>query len=309
MKKSYRFIADELGVSVKTVYRVLNQAPEVRDETRKRVIAALNRNGFFDAQRIGREKVLIDLAENSWSRRIALLLAQQLDRKIFDVVLISREQSPVEFFRKLEQVATVVHTSDPCTTILDQVREKNPFVMQVNLFGNAGGDITLGEDHYLGGKLAARYFTEKKPKLLWIFSYEHRSGHRNRADAFELEIKRFLPTTKIERFAIKNGDEALIKTSFSGIILPQAVFCSCGYLGKCAALAMGKVAESDLLVYDGPRESGIEEFPTAINTVEFNLPQVLDLAEYYLTKCPLLRHQGPFTTRVAPHLEVRSSRS
>lgn len=60
MKKTYQDIAAELSLSVKTVYRVLNRAPNVRPETRDRVVAALNHYGFFDAARIGKEKVIIE---------------------------------------------------------------------------------------------------------------------------------------------------------------------------------------------------------------------------------------------------------
>ncbi len=43
MRKTYRDIAAELSLHVKTVYRVLNNEPNVLPATRQRVIAALNR--------------------------------------------------------------------------------------------------------------------------------------------------------------------------------------------------------------------------------------------------------------------------
>ena len=38
-----------------------------------------------------------------------------------------------------------------------------------------------------------------------------------------------------------------------------------------------------------------------------DIKEVIDLAEYYITKRPLLLHHGPFATRVAPHLVTRGS--
>ena len=42
-KINFREIARELRISVMTLYRVLNNEPSVRPETRKRVTEALNR--------------------------------------------------------------------------------------------------------------------------------------------------------------------------------------------------------------------------------------------------------------------------
>ena len=41
-----RALARELKVSAMTLYRVLNNAPTVRQATRERVVEALNRHGF-----------------------------------------------------------------------------------------------------------------------------------------------------------------------------------------------------------------------------------------------------------------------
>ncbi|MDD3155731.1 MAG: LacI family DNA-binding transcriptional regulator, partial [Victivallaceae bacterium] len=49
-KMGYRDIAKEAGVSFKTLYRVLNQEPGVKNETREKVITVLNRNGCVSDQ-------------------------------------------------------------------------------------------------------------------------------------------------------------------------------------------------------------------------------------------------------------------
>ncbi len=310
MKKSYRDVAAELRLNVKTVYRVLNHSPHVSPETRDRVIDALNRNGFFDARRIGREKVVIDVPPLDWSARVADRLCGQLDRRIFELFPISRENTEPEFYRQIEQAATVVHLSDPPVDVLEKVREANPDVVQINLFGNASGDITLGEDHYLGGKLAAQHVWDAGCRKVHIVSYDRRSGHRNRADAFAGELTQRHPGVEIRRTNVE--DRKILPTLFSGEEgLPDVVFASSGHLGNAVyqvltARGLRVPEDLSLLIYDGPGEANLPEYPT-LDAVEFNLPQVIDLAEYYITKRPLLKHRGPFISRVAPWVVVRGS--
>ena len=148
MKKTYRDIAAELSLHVKTIYRVLNNAPNVRPVTRRRVIAALSRNGFFDGARIGRERIVIEQPELEWSGRIAERLIRQLDQRIFELIPLPLESSRQEFLRAVEEASTVVLLSDPPAEWVARIRDANPDAVLINLFGNQGGDITLGEDHY-----------------------------------------------------------------------------------------------------------------------------------------------------------------
>ncbi len=166
MKKTYRDIAAELSLHVKTIYRVLNNAPNVRPVTRRRVIAALSRNGFFDGARIGRERIVIEQPELEWSGRIAERLIRQLDQRIFELIPLSPESARQEFLRAVEEASTVVLLSDPPAEWITRIRDANPEAVLINLFGNHGGDITLGEDHYLGGKLAARHLRRGLHALL-----------------------------------------------------------------------------------------------------------------------------------------------
>ena len=163
---------------MKTIYRVLNNAPNVRPVTRRRVIAALSRNGFFDGARIGRERIVIEQPELEWSGRIAERLIRQLDQRIFELIPLPLESSRQEFLRAVEEASTVVLLSDPPAEWVARIRDANPDAVLINLFGNQGGDITLGEDHYLGGKLAARYLRRVGIHSVCMLSYDHRSGHR-----------------------------------------------------------------------------------------------------------------------------------
>ena len=93
--------------------------------------------------------------------------------------------------------------------------------------------------------------------------------------------------------------------------LPEAFFATCGQLGDRLHQLLTERGvrvpdEVSLLVYDGPDEAYLKSFPP-VDAIEFSIPQVIDLAEYYITKRPLLLHHGPFATRVAPHLVTRGS--
>lgn len=308
MKKTYQDIAAELSLSVKTVYRVLNRAPNVRPETRDRVVAALNHYGFFDAARIGKEKVILEDPALSWSQRIAERLDRQLDPKIFETHSVALEDNEQTFLRAAEEAATIVLFSDPPEKTVRRIAEANPDAVIINIFGNAGGDITLGEDHYLGGKLAARALRDAGVHSAALVSYDHRAGHRNRADAFVMEFLRNHPEGSVRRCSLnrKNWMEVLRDGSS-----PEAVFITCGMLGARVyddLISYGFRIPEDIsvLIYDGPDEAAVENFPP-VDAVEFSIPLVIDLAEYYIIKRPLLQHRGVFSTRVAPHIIKRGS--
>lgn len=308
MKKTYRDIAAELSLHVKTVYRVLNNAPNVRPATRRRVIAALSRNGFFDGARIGRERIVVELPSLSWSSWVAERLISQLDQRIFELIPLSFESSKQEFLRAVETAATVVLLSDPAAEAIARIRDTNPDAVLINIFGNQGGDITLGEDHYLGGKLAARHLRTAGIRSVCMLSYDHRSGHRNRADAFADEFLRDHPQGKLRRCIVRNSRHDVSEALEP---LPEAFFATCGELGSrlhqlLTERGMRIPDELSLLVYDGPDEARLNAFPS-VDAIEFSIPQVIDLAEYYITKRPLLLHHGAFATRVAPHLVTRGS--
>lgn len=306
MRKTYRDIAAELSLHVKTVYRVLNNEPNVLPATRQRVIAALNRNGFFDAARIGKERIVIELPERNWSRQIAEQLIRKLDLRFFDLCPLAPDSSRQEFLRAVESASTVVLLSDPSAEWIARIADANPDAGIINIFGNEGGNITLGEDHYLGGTLAARHLRGNAIRSVSMFSYDFRTGHRNRGDAFADEFLRNHPEGTLRRYPDGNPERFLDPEA-----MPEAFFATCGELGLriyrfLTERGVRVPQDVSLLIYDGPAEAYVRDFPP-VDAVEFSIPQVIDLAEYYITKRPLLLHHGPFSSRVAPRIVVRGS--
>ena len=68
-KVNFRELARELDISVMTLYRVLNNVPSVRPETRRRVIDALNRHGFYALRQTKRIRVIFDFSENQYQQQ------------------------------------------------------------------------------------------------------------------------------------------------------------------------------------------------------------------------------------------------
>ena len=60
-----RQLARDLGISVMPLYRVLNNEPTVRPATRKRVIDALNKRGYYANQETAR-KIVVDFSNNHY---------------------------------------------------------------------------------------------------------------------------------------------------------------------------------------------------------------------------------------------------
>ena len=63
-KINFKEIARELGISVMTLYRVLNNESSVRPETRTRVTEALNRYGFYTHKPAREIRIIFDFCEH-----------------------------------------------------------------------------------------------------------------------------------------------------------------------------------------------------------------------------------------------------
>ena len=86
-KVNFRELARELDISVMTLYRVLNNVPSVRPETRRRVIDALNRHGFYALRQTRRIRVIFDFSENQYQQHYGMQLMQRLSSRDYSCVI------------------------------------------------------------------------------------------------------------------------------------------------------------------------------------------------------------------------------
>jgi len=96
----YTEIAKEAGVNVKTLYRVLNNEPLVKETTRKRIIDALNRNGCFEQRVTAAENVVFDVMKSPYQERQAMALLKRLSPDRFHCSIFNAELEREKFLRQ-----------------------------------------------------------------------------------------------------------------------------------------------------------------------------------------------------------------
>ena len=136
-------IADEAGVSVRTLYRVMNNQGAVSSATRRKVVTALNRYGYLCSGQKESQTILFDIIRSSFIERVGILLMQRLSLRDFRCVLSNHTEQKERFLDAVSQAAVVVMCSFPTETLLQEVRAANPDCTIVNILGGVGGDVAL----------------------------------------------------------------------------------------------------------------------------------------------------------------------
>lgn len=95
-KINMRQLARDLGISVMTLYRVLNNEPTVRPATRKRVIDALNKRGYYANQETAR-KIVVDFSNNHYLLFFGTILLQQLSNDGFTIIATNHREKRIAF--------------------------------------------------------------------------------------------------------------------------------------------------------------------------------------------------------------------
>ncbi len=108
LKINFTEIARELGVSVMTLYRVVNQSPLVSRKTRGRVIEALNRHGYFTHKRIKQVRILFDfITGNRYLRDLGEQLIKRLPQNEYFCRSCNHRERPQEFLNAVAGICSM----------------------------------------------------------------------------------------------------------------------------------------------------------------------------------------------------------
>ena len=142
-KINMRQLARDLGISVMTLYRVLNNEPTVRPATRKRVIDALNKRGYYANQETAR-KIVVDFSNNHYLLFFGTILLQQLSNDGFTIIATNHREKRIAFLDAIADAETVVYCSEPDENVVAEVKKANPNIFSISMFGTAlNTDIIL----------------------------------------------------------------------------------------------------------------------------------------------------------------------
>ena len=162
MKKiTQKEIAAKLGLHVRTVSRVLNHEDTVKPETRQRVVAELNRNGYFFQTHCRPEVVAVDIRPG-YLEGLALRLIELLSNRGLQFKMTDHKADPRHFHEVLSGADMVVFCSTPSAKIIEETGQRYPDLYRINLssHGVPGAEVSIEPGNDALGKRSARYLAE-----------------------------------------------------------------------------------------------------------------------------------------------------
>ena len=294
-----RHVAAEAGVSLQTVSRVINDAPNVRPEVKQRVQSAIDRLGYVPsiaAQRMGGSKSYLILAMNDRDRTIAdwrerqgtdwidqMLLGGMLKAAEFGYRLIFELVDTHDDHMERELRATLA-ALQPDGVILTPPHSENPQITALlEEMGTAfarigslqpGAGLALSMDEEGAAAAATTHLADLgHERIAFIAGSPEYSLSKRRADGWRRELqRRNLPTDGL----LADGD-----FSFES--------------GSKAAKALLKSAKPPTAIIASNDRMALATLAVA-NELGFNVPRDLSLLSFDNT--PIVRYTQPPLTAV-----------
>ena len=308
-------IADEAGVSVRTLYRVMNNQGAVSSATRRKVVTALNRYGYLCSGQKESQTILFDIIRSSFIERVGILLMQRLSLRDFRCVLSNHTEQKERFLDAVSQAAVVVMCSFPTETLLQEVRAANPDCTIVNILGGVGGDVAIDSDDYQGGQLAARHLFANGHRHVGVFSSLDQPNHVERYKSFLGQMLFLDPGCKVEfheYFPGTDPGDFWMNYFRAHKQLPTGFFCPLGgiadYLPYCAEKLKLKIPDDfSLIGYNRPEERTYVQPLQPFDSIVFDVEQLTAWGEYYILNRPMVTNQACIHTLLQPSLEIKGS--
>ena len=184
----FQTIANEVGVNVRTIYRVMNNNGAVSNSTRKKVVNALNRYGYLCAGQRKSENIVFDICKNEFVERIGIQLMQSLSMQDFKCIPTNHMENRERFMAAVSDASVVVMCSFPGQRLIDEIKFANPDCVVINILGGSCGDVAIDSDDYLGGAIAARHLYANGHRHVLVASALDQPNHVDRCKSFRAEM-------------------------------------------------------------------------------------------------------------------------
>ncbi len=300
-KINFRQVARELGISATTLYRVLNRADSVKERTRERVVSALNRHGYFIESGNRTSRVVFDFGVNQWLLRYGTELMQRLSLRDFDCVITDCRKNPERFWNAVSCADIVVFASEPEPGLVDAFRAQYPNVFSLSLFGHVAADITLTGNDRQGAELGARHLHNNGHRHIAVHTFEAHKDGIPRLRCIESEFPALSPGTRIDHVSSPGWNEnpRVWRDYFASLRdWPTAIFFTNGHFSywsrRCwRELDPALVERLSVVTYDDANTMERAYYDGTIDSVSFSIENILDWAEYYISRRPLFVNREP----------------
>lgn len=316
LKINFTQIARELGISVMTVYRVVNNAPRVSHATRQRVTDALNRCGYFTHRKPPVSRVLFDFTDHPYLRRMGECLIRRLPANEFVSSRSDHRRNQTGFFNAAAESDIIVFCSVPDDALLAETRRANPDVYTITLTTESSADVTITPNNKQGGELVAHHLFELGQNHIAVFLSDSHPTRMERYKSFRGQMALLNPDCRIDEIHHRIGESFVtaVELYFSGISrLPGVIFFPAGgfaqeFWEKFTSRSPDRFRSIGIMSYDRPEDlfktlDGIQLF----DRIEFVPENILDWAEYYIINRPMMKKRSPVHTCVNSTLVVNGS--
>lgn len=314
-KTTQKEIADKLGLHVRTVSRVLNQADSVKPETRQRVIEELNKYGYFFKKHTKPETVVVDI-QSGYLERNALQLIEMLSLHDLHFLMTNHKKDLLHFYRTVQTADVVVFCSTPEAKIIEETARINPDIYRINLFahGIPGAEVSIEPDNDVLAKRSAKYLAQNGHKNIWIISSNESISVLERTKSFigEMAVSHPDCSCRIISGPLTPRFGECLERELSGKHpAPTALYCPGLYLGWHAALVLQKLQykvpeEISLLINDLPEEFSYE-MPFKPDTVYSRIADTIELARFHILNRLMLKRANSIAASPGTHIQINGS--
>ncbi len=314
-KVNFQQIARELDISVMTLYRVVNNQPTVRRETRARVIEALNRHGYFTHKPQTNIKVLFDFTDHEYLTHYGNRLKRNIEKLNYLCYATNHRRDPEHFFNTAAECEVAVFASVPDREIIDRTRQANPDIYTITISTKSNADVTLSPDNTRGSEIAARHLHGMGHRHVAVYMAESHATRFERYKAFYAEMKFLDPNSQIDIIyePRKSTTRVTLNKYFNRTApWPSAIFFLAGEFAENFNRDMiqkdpERFSKLSIMTYDRPQDLEFRINQYNFDRIEFNSPDLLDWAEYYITNRPMMKKRSPIHTNIDVHLVTTGS--
>lgn len=313
----FKNIALESGLSVRTLYRVMNNDVCVTDATRRRAVRALNKFGYTCLDQRRNRSVLINADHsNVFKQPLALELIKMFSSECS--VLLTDCWNERNAFLDAGSDASVLISMDAVPeTLMAKLRYINPSCVVINLLCGGGGDLAIDSNDFLGGKLAADHLADNGHRHVAVVTPLSHSNYVDRMLTFQAQMFYRDPGVRIDfvndYHVGQEGPEEFWGRYFRRTReLPTAIFCPLGglcdhfpyFAEKIASLSVPE--DISIVGYNRPEERGIHTL-FQLDSVVYDLKKLIDCCKYYALNPPLSGIDGTVHTLIEPQLIIQGS--
>ena len=312
---NFRQVARDLGISVMTVYRVVNGAVNVHPETRYKVVNELNRRGCFVHSPQRQIKLLFDFTGHQYLTYYGRQLMKRLASLGYTCLASDHRKNYEAFLNMVSECDTVVFASIPDDKIITAARNANKSIYTITLSTSSNADVTLSPNNIKGAELAADHLHVNGHSHIAVHCAERHPTRQERLKAFFAQMKFLDPECQIDLIHEKKGETTagVLQKYFQTVTLPPtALFFLAGefamlYHKEFEPLFPELCRNLSILTFDRPDDWEFNVLNYDFDHIEFFSNDLLDWAEYYITNRPMMKKRTPIHTSTDVRLVICGS--